>query len=99
MIRLIVMRLIIMLAVMVILAPVVNAEPSSAVAFDLPTLRMLKSADPANGEALAGKSKCSKCHGENGEGLQDKQAPKISGQYDWYIISSILQDTSNTQPS
>jgi cytochrome c553 len=60
------MRLIIMLAVMVILAPVANAEPSSAVAFDLPTLRMLKSADPANGEALAEKGKCSKCHGENG---------------------------------
>ncbi len=66
MIRLVVMRLIIMLAAMVILAPVANAEPSSAVAFDLPTLRVLKSADPANGEALAEKGKCSKCHGENG---------------------------------
>ena len=66
MIRLIVTRLIILLAAMVILAPVANAEPSSAVAFDLPTLRMLKSADPANGEALAEKGKCSKCHGENG---------------------------------
>jgi len=51
---------------MVLLAPVAIAEPSSAVAFDLPTLRMLKSADPANGEALAEKGKCSKCHGENG---------------------------------
>ncbi len=64
--RLIVMRLIMLLAAMAILTPVVNAEPSSAVAFDLPTLRMLKSADPANGEALAKKGKCSKCHGENG---------------------------------
>lgn len=59
-------RLIIMLAAMAILAPVAHAEPSSAVAFDLPTLRMLKSADLANGETLAKNGKCSKCHGENG---------------------------------
>ena len=64
--RLMIMPLITMLGAMVMLVPVVNAEPSSAVAFDLPTLRMLKSADSANGEALAEKGKCSKCHGENG---------------------------------
>lgn len=64
--RLIIMPLIIMSGAMIMLMPVVNAEPSSAVAFDLPTLRMLKSADPANGEALAEKGKCAKCHGDNG---------------------------------
>jgi len=64
--RLLIMRLMVMLAAMGILTPVAHAEPSSAVAFDLPTLRMLKSADPANGEELAKKGKCSKCHGENG---------------------------------
>jgi len=65
MIRLLIMPLI-MLGQMVMLLPVANAEPSSAVAFDLPTLRMLKAADPANGETLAEKGKCSKCHGDNG---------------------------------
>ena len=64
--RSVMMPLITLLGGMVMLLPVANAEPSSAVAFDLPTLRMLKSADPANGEALANKGKCSKCHGDNG---------------------------------
>ncbi len=66
MMRLIIMPLIIILGGIIILPPVANAEPSSAVAFDLPTLRMLKSADPANGEELAKEIKCAKCHGENG---------------------------------
>ena len=51
---------------MVVLVPHANAEPSSAVAFDLPTIKLLKSADPANGEALAKESKCAKCHGDAG---------------------------------
>ncbi len=45
---------------------VAQAEPSSMVAFDLDTLRMLKSADPTRGEALAKEEKCSKCHGDAG---------------------------------
>jgi cytochrome c553 len=36
------------------------------VAFDIPTLRLLATADPARGEALAKESKCAKCHGEAG---------------------------------
>ena len=60
------LRLMIIISAMVMLVPVASAEPSSAVAFDLPTLRMLKSAEPANGETLAKNGKCSKCHGENG---------------------------------
>ncbi|MEN8207264.1 MAG: c-type cytochrome [Pseudomonadota bacterium] len=60
------MRFLIVLTGMVLLVPVANAEPSSAVAFDLPTLRLLKSADPANGEALAEEINCAKCHGDNG---------------------------------
>jgi len=51
---------------MVVLVPLAKAEPSSAVAFDLPTIKLLKSADPANGEALAKESKCAKCHGDAG---------------------------------
>jgi cytochrome c553 len=32
---------------------------------------------------------CVQCHGENGLGNVEKNAPKIAGQFDWYIISSI----------
>ena len=88
MIRLVITRLIILLAAIVILAPVANAEPSSAVAFDLPTLRMLKSADPANGEALAEKGKCSKCHGENGVS-DDPDDVNIAGMSVYYAYKQL----------
>jgi|TARA_Y100000780_G_scaffold232591_1_gene267985 cytochrome c553 len=32
---------------------------------------------------------CVQCHGEDGMGDPSQQAPKIAGQYDWYIISTI----------
>jgi cytochrome c553 len=60
------MRLMTLLCVMTFLAPAVNAEPSSAVAFDVPTVRLLNAADPASGEALAEENKCYKCHGDAG---------------------------------
>lgn len=33
---------------------------------------------------------CIQCHGDNGLGLKEKNAPMIAGQHDWYIESSIL---------
>lgn len=32
---------------------------------------------------------CSACHGEQGEGNEDLEAPKLSGQYDWYLITQL----------
>lgn len=32
---------------------------------------------------------CASCHGEQGEGLTDKQAPLIAGQHDWYVVSQL----------
>lgn len=32
---------------------------------------------------------CIQCHGDNGLGNVEKKAPKIAGQFDWYIVSSI----------
>jgi cytochrome c553 len=56
-----------MLAGVLLSAPaVVVAEPSSQVAFDLATLKLLRTADPARGEELARAAKCSKCHGDTG---------------------------------
>jgi len=59
-------RLLAVLIAMALLVPVAKAEPSSLVAFDVPTLQLLRVADPARGEALAKEKKCYKCHGDNG---------------------------------
>jgi cytochrome c553 len=34
---------------------------------------------------------CILCHGEKGDGIPAQKAPRISGQFDWYIIKQ-LQD-------
>ena len=38
--------------------------------------------------------KCIVCHGKHGTGKKSQQAPKIAGQYDWYIYDKIksMQD-------
>lgn len=60
------MCLLAVLTGMLLLVPIAGAEPSSEVAFDVPTIQLLRAADPARGEALAKKSKCAKCHGDAG---------------------------------
>lgn len=70
------------------LTPVANAEPSSAVAFDLPTIRLLKAADPANGEALAKKGKCYKCHGDTGI-ADDPDDNHIAGMSASYLFKQL----------
>jgi cytochrome c553 len=62
----IMMRLLAVITAMVLLVPTAGAEPSSAVAFDLATLKLLAFADPARGEELATAGKCAKCHGDAG---------------------------------
>lgn len=32
---------------------------------------------------------CVQCHGENGLGLVEKEAPRIAGQHDWYIVTQL----------
>ena len=82
------MRLITVITGMVLLVPVVNAEPSSAVAFDVPTINLLKSADPSNGQALAKKSKCARCHGD--EGISDDPDDiNIAGMSSSYIYKQL----------
>lgn len=41
----------------------------------------------AEGDAARGQviyEVCQDCHGENGEGNHDLNAPSLAGQYDWY---------------
>ena len=82
------MRLITVLSGMALLVPVANAEPSSAVAFDVPTIKLLKSADPANGEALAKESKCAKCHGDAGVS-DDPDDVNIAGMSRSYLFKQL----------
>ncbi len=64
--HMIMMRIAAVLTAMVLPLATASAEPSSEVAFDVPTIRLLRDADPARGEALAKEKKCSKCHGDAG---------------------------------
>ena len=45
------------------------------------------SADAQKGQTLY--QNCISCHGTNGEGNLVEKAPRVAGQHDWYIISSI----------
>jgi len=82
------MRLMTVLTGMALLVPVANAEPSSAVAFDLPTIRLLKSANPARGEALAEEIRCDKCHGDNGVS-DDEDDVNIAGMSASYMFKQL----------
>ena len=48
---------------------------------------LLAAGNAAKGQKLY--ASCIQCHGEKGEGNPAQKAPKIAGQHDWYIISSI----------
>jgi cytochrome c553 len=81
-------RMMIVLAGMALLVPAVHAEPSSEVAFDVPTLKMLKSADPAAGKELATETKCAKCHGDAGIS-DDEDDINIAGMSASYIFKQL----------
>ena len=59
------------------------------------------SATTLEGDVTAGKASyavCVSCHGANGEGNKDLNAPKLSGLQDWYIAVSYTHLTLPTTP-
>jgi len=51
-----------------------------------PTWSQMRSRQPGNAAAgAANYAVCAACHGQQGEGLQALNAPKIAGQDDWYL--------------
>jgi len=82
------MRLMAVISGMMLIASVAQAEPSSLVAFDLATIQLLRSADPARGEELADSSKCAKCHGDAGVS-DDPDDVNIAGLRDSYIFKQL----------
>ena len=55
--------------------------------FTLITIMNVRAQDRARGEKLYGT--CIECHGEKGLGDRELEAPRISGQFDWYILSQL----------
>ena len=59
-------------------------------AASFPTYAETKAVAAGNATAgAAGYAVCAACHGQQGEGLQALNAPKIAGQEDWYIARQI----------
>lgn len=40
---------------------------------------------------------CIQCHGDSGQGNASQKAPRISGQYDWYVIQQITDFKSGVR--
>lgn len=51
--------------------------------------------DAAKGKVLF--ATCIQCHGEAGMGNPEKQAPRLSGQHDWYVIKQITEFKSGVR--
>lgn len=47
----------------------------------------VRAQDAAKGQKLY--QTCIQCHGETGLGMVEKNAPRIAGQFDWYIVGSL----------
>lgn len=47
----------------------------------------LQGGDPARGATLY--APCTACHGPDAKGMAAVQAPPLTGQYDWYLLSSL----------
>lgn len=43
--------------------------------------------DPAKGKSIY--ATCIACHGQNGEGLQATNSPRLAGLHDWYLIRQL----------
>ena len=87
------MRILVVFTAMALLLPTAGAEPSSQVAFDVPTVQLLRSGDPARGEALAQEKKCARCHGDAGVS-DDPEDVNIAGLRASYVYKQ-LKDYQN----
>ncbi len=51
--------------------------------------------DAARGAKLY--ATCVECHGPKGMGIKEQEAPRIAGQADWYILSSLKAFKAGTR--
>jgi len=52
------------------------------------TSSLYAAGDREKGKEIFSK-KCVACHGKNGEGNKSQKAPKLAGQFDWYIVTQL----------
>jgi len=68
----------------------IEEEKSDVLVINTPSLK--------NGLAVyTEKGQCITCHGEQGEGKVEEEAPLIAGQYSWYIADQIKQIKSGAR--
>ncbi len=63
-------------------------------------LTLLTTISTYAGDAAAGKAAyatCAACHGAKGEGNKAMNAPRLSGQDDWYVVSSLKRFKSGVR--
>lgn len=60
----------------------------ASVSLSLFSLQTLAAGDIGKGKELFAK-KCVACHGKNAEGNKSQKAPKLAGQYDWYVVKQL----------
>jgi cytochrome c553 len=72
------------------IAPVVEKVAGPTVVLDTPEL--------INGHKVyTNLGKCVVCHGKYGQGKKSQKAPKISGQHNWYLASSLTDMKSKVR--
>lgn len=49
----------------------------------------LMAQDAQRGQTLYENNNCMMCHGNNGQGIPSQQGPRIGGQHDWYLLTSL----------
>jgi len=79
---------------------VTSEDDVKAVAHYVETLPPVRHAaslpgDPKAGEALF--ATCAACHGDNGAGNQDLEAPRIAGTDDWYLATELRKFRSGVR--
>ncbi len=62
-----------------------TVKPKKVALIDLHTEQL------KNGHLLYTKTgKCATCHGKNGEGKVSQKAPKLAGQFEWYLYEQLV---------
>lgn len=74
------------------------ADESGPFVWSRATLDMIESGDVERGEAIAGKARCSKCHGELGIS-EDDVTPSIAGQLRAYAYKQLVDFKAGTRES
>ncbi|MDR0780378.1 MAG: c-type cytochrome [Pseudomonadales bacterium] len=60
---------------------------AAAALISLVSTGAMAAGDKAKGQALY--TTCAACHGQNGEGQEALNAPKLAGQEEWYVVRQL----------